>query len=90
MPYISQGDRQDLDDRDFYIPDLGDAPVGTLTYILYRACLEYLISHDHNYATRADVLGALESAKLEFYRRQVAPYEDYKITQNGDVHVRDF
>jgi len=32
-----------------------------------------------------DVLGALECAKLEFYRRLVAVYEDVKIRENGDV-----
>lgn len=30
-------------------------------------------------------LGVLEAAKLEYYRRSVAPYEDKKITENGDV-----
>ena len=30
--------------------------------------------------------GALESAKLEFYRRVVAPYEDEKMNLNGDVY----
>lgn len=31
-------------------------------------------------------IGALEAAKLEFYRRVVAPYEDKKIFDNGDVY----
>jgi hypothetical protein len=33
-----------------------------------------------------DIIGALEGAKLEFYRRVAAPYEDTKITENGDVY----
>jgi hypothetical protein len=32
-----------------------------------------------------DVLGALHAAGLEFNRRIVAPYEDTKIEQNGDI-----
>lgn len=30
--------------------------------------------------------GAIEAAKLEFYRRVVAPYEDQKLLDNGDVY----
>jgi hypothetical protein len=38
-----------------------------------------------NYQHFNDVLGALEGAKLELYRRRIAPYEDTKIVENGDV-----
>lgn len=31
-------------------------------------------------------IGVLESAKLELYRRMVAPYEDEKVLANGDVY----
>ncbi|MCJ7770193.1 hypothetical protein MUP37_01300 [Candidatus Bathyarchaeota archaeon] len=30
-------------------------------------------------------IGVLECAKLEFYRRVAAPYEDIKIRESGDV-----
>lgn len=33
-----------------------------------------------------DLLGAIEAAKLEFYRRVAAPYEDKKCMENGDVY----
>jgi hypothetical protein len=33
-----------------------------------------------------DVIGALECCKLELYRRMVAPYENTKIKENGDVY----
>jgi hypothetical protein len=39
-----------------------------------------------SYQSINDVLGALEGAKLEFYRRIAAPYEDTKIQENGDVY----
>lgn len=32
-----------------------------------------------------EIVGMLECAKLEFYRRQISPYEDKKIEKNGDV-----
>jgi len=31
-------------------------------------------------------MGVLASAMQEFYRRRVAPYEDVKIAENGDVY----
>jgi len=31
-------------------------------------------------------LGVLEAVKLELYRRVVAPYEDTKCKENGDVY----
>lgn len=33
-----------------------------------------------------EIGGAIECAKLEFYRRVAAPYEDKKIAENGDVY----
>ena len=34
------------------------------------------------------VIGALECAKLELYRRIAAPYEDTKIQENGEVYTK--
>jgi hypothetical protein len=34
-----------------------------------------------------DIIGVLEAAKTEFYRRIIAPYEDIKIQDNGDMEV---
>jgi len=34
------------------------------------------------------IIGALECAKLELYRRVAAPYEDDKIAENGDVYTQ--
>jgi len=38
------------------------------------------------YAHLNEVVGVLECAKLELYRRVVAPYEDQKMTESGDVY----
>ncbi len=38
-----------------------------------------------SYSNYADVIGTLECAKLELYRRWVADYEDKAIAKNGDV-----
>ena len=36
------------------------------------------------YSHLNEVIGALDCAKLELYRRIAAPYEDAKIVENGD------
>ena len=38
------------------------------------------------YAHLNEVIGVLDCAKLELYRRVAAPYEDKKIAENGDVY----
>lgn len=53
------------------------------------ACLvdDFVTEAGLRYATCNDVLGALDGASREFYRRIVAPYEDKKIVDNGDVYT---
>jgi len=60
--------------------------VGDLNYVLTSACKAYLEKQLYiNYQAYNDVIGALECCKLEMYRRSIAPYEDIKIKENGDV-----
>lgn len=60
---------------------------GELNYLLTELSKAYIITKgEMNYALANEVIGALEGAKLEFYRRMVAPYEDMKIKENGDVY----
>lgn len=80
MPYVAQHHRNRL--------DAGSPPdsSGELNYKLTVLCIEYFRSCGANYQAINDVVGALESAKAEFQRRIVAPYEDRKIEENGDVY----
>lgn len=79
MPYIEQNRRIAL--------ACGEPPAtpGELNYTITKHAHAYIRKHGQSYATYNAVLGALEAAKLELYRRLVAPYEDLKIHQNGDV-----
>lgn len=63
-----------------------DERAGHLNYTITRLCLATL-GRTPKYDDYNSVLGALEAAKLELYRRQVGPYEDLKIAENGDVVV---
>jgi hypothetical protein len=59
---------------------------GELIYVLTREVEKYRLFHGDCYQTFNDIIGALEGAKQEFYRRIVAPYEDKKMIENGDVY----
>ena len=84
MPYIPQKAREPLDP---YIGDLGDYinDVGQLNYAISQLCIEFAARQGSNYAAFNATIGVLESAKLELYRRHVAPYEDIKMAENGDL-----
>lgn len=83
MPYIKQEDR----DRFFEQDQLSkDNTAGELNFCISSLCREYIKAKGKSYAVLNEVVGALECAKLELYRRVAAPYEDEKIIENGDVY----
>lgn len=86
MPYIVQSRRDELETYS-YSGGMPEQPqtTGELNYIITNVLREYWERH-RNYTGINDILGALEGAKLEFYRRVVVPYEDQKIKENGDVY----
>lgn len=82
MPYIKESHRKFLADHPKEITSSGE-----LNYMITQAVNSYIEQNGPlNYAIINNVIGAMESAKLEFYRRVAAPYEDKKIQENGDVY----
>lgn len=82
MPYIKQAARDWIDLQ--IPPGLSFDGPGELNYAFTGILKEYL-GLDPHYAKFNEVIGVLECCKLEIYRRMVAPYEDLKIQENGDV-----
>jgi hypothetical protein len=82
MPYINPEDRLHIlaDEKSISTP-------GELNYFISTLINWYINEKGKNYATLNEVIGVLECAKLELYRRIAAPYEDSKIQQNGDVYT---
>jgi hypothetical protein len=82
MPYIKQETRERL------LDDMAEMPetAGELNFVITSIINGYRHTKGLNYQTINDIVGALEGAKLEFYRRVAAPYEDSKMAQNGDVY----
>jgi hypothetical protein len=85
MPYIKQEDRKRVG-----VAVAGIRTAGELNYIITLIIQDYLRQNGNRYQQLNDVIGALESCKLEFYRRIVSPYEDDKINENGDVYGIQF
>lgn len=81
MPYIVPDARVRLDGG-------GDPETpGELNYAITRLVDAYLTRKGGiRYAHLNEVVGVMECAKLELYRRLAAPYEDRKIAESGDVY----
>lgn len=82
MPYIPKERREALFNAD--APEFEAA--GELNFIFTELIKLYINQKGMSYNTCNEIIGVLDAAKLEFYRRVVAPYEDQKIKENGDVY----
>lgn len=80
MPYIKEADRTRLAFGD------GATTPGELNFELTEVLKHYMKHKGLSYQTINDIVGVLEGAKLEFYRRVAAPYENAKMAENGDVY----
>lgn len=81
MPYIKDKRRAEIYVSGSAIPE----NAGELNYFITMNLIRYMSNKPHNYQTFNDILGVLEGVKQEIYRRKIAPYEDLKIKENGDV-----
>jgi len=96
MPYIKQKDRdkfvtwiQDKNGNEIKIRPEDPIYVcntsGELNYFITILLHAYINKKGESYTIYNDVIGVLECAKQELYRRKIAPYEDKAIKRNGDV-----
>lgn len=83
MPYIKQDERYLLD---AHLSAVTPTNTGDLNYCFTRLLDKYIQVNGVSYQTFNDIIGSLEGAKLELYRRLVVPYEDRKVKLNGDVY----
>lgn len=89
MPYIHVYDRADNTAVriNTALPEsLRLANAGELNFAITSLIDEYLGRTGIRYQNINTVIGVLECAKLEVYRRVAVPYEDKKCKENGDVY----
>jgi len=83
MPYIPMPARP-------RVRTLGPGHAGELNFLVTELCLAFVDGiGGPSYLAFNSAIGALECAKLELYRRMVAPYEDAKMAENGDVYPQE-
>jgi len=93
MPYITQRKRAELDEsiqllaNDINAMKLGEDnnTEGNMNYAITKLLIS-VYGPNWRYRHINDVVGVLECAKLEFYRRAAAPYETQKSFEEGDVY----
>lgn len=92
MPYIKKEKRKEILDPAIEYDHIRMHEItnaGELNYAISSLLWNYYnnisVQGAQSYQSINDVLGALEGAKMEFYRRVAIPYEDDKIKTNGDV-----
>ena len=84
MPYINQKIRGELDVLIKPLVDICRHLMwGELNYVLTKILLG---CRPETYADYNGLVGVLECVKLELYRRMVAPFEDSKKKENGEVY----
>jgi len=91
MPYITQKARLQYEKEIASLTKklLEDIPYdqvdGNINYI-FSSILRKIFDVDTGYFNYNRAIGILECVKQEYYRRALAPYEDKKIKENGDVY----
>jgi len=82
MPYIKQNERSAMNQIVDMMDDWGIQADGDLNYVLFAYCKRYVKPSYNNYK---NFCGELRQCATEIERRILAPYEDTKIIENGDV-----
>jgi hypothetical protein len=92
VPYIDEKRRLLYDDfLEGLCEELNEAPAanfaGDLNYIISTLLSNRVNGFTKlNYDMINEIVGVLECAKMEFYRRVAIDYERKKIIENGDVY----
>lgn len=91
MPYLNQNQKENIDNKGGYdvydkfgsldIKDL----VGALNYLNFRIVKIWIGRNGKKYFVFAAIVGTLVCCIFEIYRKLIAPYEEEKIKENGDI-----
>lgn len=85
MPYIADNKKRKIFDENIERCITFCDSAGDLTYCFYKFMMLYVKRFGLSFSIWTHCISALESAKLEYYRRHMSKYEDEKIIDNGDV-----
>ena len=84
MPYLIKNDVARLTSE---LQPVMITSCGELNFAINYLAMDYLNHLSQiDYTALNAIIGAMESAKAEFQRRIVGPYENKKIRDNGDIY----
>jgi hypothetical protein len=83
MPYITQKQREKFE-QFFDFTDMIENE-GELNYVITIILKKYLNNKKLNYNTLNSIMGVMNCASFEFYRKVIAPYEEKKEKENGSL-----
>ena len=86
MPYITPQDRVQIDEQISHVTPQDGGELQYMIATLIQNHYENACNNRPRYADMEGMMGALNGAALEHYRCVVAPYEDFKIEENGGVY----
>lgn len=86
MPYIPQNRREELEEIVKQFFTVTECNAGDLNYLITQVLVAYMEINGKHYKTLNDLVGALECAKMELYRRIIVPYENTKMATHGDAY----
>jgi hypothetical protein len=84
MPYIPFSEREKA--RQKYASGTGLDTPGELAFIIADA-LDCFVGGQYDFSVLAAALGAVDSARTEFYEQVVKPYEASKRAENGNAFI---
>lgn len=84
MPYIVSSRREKMDPHLEELANLVKSG-GEINYCIFKLASLLIERMGESYDNYSMCGSSMEHAKLEWYRRRVAPYEDRKIKENGDI-----
>lgn len=84
MPYIIQQRRKALN-RSIKPLAISVETDGDLNYAITSLVVAFIKKNGISYSVLARVIGTLTLVTHELQRRLIAPYEDHKIVENGDI-----
>ena len=86
MPYIDSDRRKFLESKTYkeLLNSVMEMEIGDMNFLISNLVWLRFIKAP-SYSTGNAMVGVLECAKLEFYRKQLAELEDRKIQENGPL-----
>lgn len=79
MPYLDKNRKDHLDAGNPMLT------AGDLTYMIQQLLKRYWVNSSRRYTNIAEILGAIEGAKADFWDRVGREYEEKKRYENGDA-----